>query len=315
MRTIKQLGIAGLSQQLAPLILAPHLACKQHDDLDFDTHYQLGGNGFYLHDEGGGTGVRQNMAAWMRRRGRRDELVLILQICHGHDETTSDIARSRFSKSNIIRDIREHLDLLETDHLDLVVLGGDNDRIPASPIMDALESERSAGRVRGYGTGNWTAARIHEANAYATANGYAGFSFIMTSEASLAIPTAPTREGYVPFDLSMSSLAESASLPVFAWISDFNHPLFIPSANPSSDNPQVNRWFTPPNRELLKRAQALGMKYGLDERQINVAYILNQPFPTAGIYYQDIDPRPQDYFRVLESEIPREELMRLKGGH
>ena len=312
---MKPISIQGCRHLISPLIIGPHCVSKVHDDKDFDGFVELGGNCFYLHGEGGETQTRKNLASWIKRLGIRDDLVLFFQICHGHDEVASVLETSRFSPKSVSDDIEENLNLLETHHLDLVVLGGDNENIPAAEIIDVLEAERAQGRISAYGTFNWSPARIQEAQDYAASKELVGFSFVNTTELSLATPTSAVWEGYTPFDASMKRLVTQKQLPVLTWASDFNQSFFIPreiNRDSVPEDRRLNRWYTDENFAIRERATALGAKYGLNLRQTNVAYLLNQDFPTAVMFYQDHDPSAQEYFAASSSAIRRQELQELR---
>ena len=96
------------------------------------------------------------------------------------------LEESRFSPKSVSHDIEENLNLLEIDYLDLVVLGGDNENIPAAEIINVLEAEKARGRISAYGPFNWSPARIQEAQDYAENKELVGFSFVNTTELSLA---------------------------------------------------------------------------------------------------------------------------------
>ena len=313
---MERVSIQGCRHPIAPLIIGSHGYAKEHEDKDFDEFVELGGNCIHMHGEGGETISRKNVASWIERRNNRDKMVLLFQICHGHDETTSRLAESRFSPMCVANDIEENLALLKTDYLDLVVLGGDNERIPASDIIEVLEAEKSRGRIHAYGIFNWSPVRIDEAQHYASSQGCTGISFVHTTELSLAIPTSPVWEDYIPFDAAMREVVMRRTLPVLAWTSDFNQSFFIPGATDRDTVPEdrrLSRWFTDENFMVIEKAKSLGTRHNLNERQVNVAYVLNQNFPTAALFYQDHDPRAQEYFEVLHSTLERHELRALRA--
>ena len=122
-------------------------------------------------------------------------------------------------------------------------------------------------------------------------------------------------EGYTPFDASMRGLITQKQLPVLAWTSDFNQSFFIPREINRDSVPKdrrLNRWYTDENFAIREKAAALGAKYNLNVRQINVAYLLNQDFPTAVMCYQDHDLSAQEYFAAINSAIRKQELEELR---
>ena len=113
----------------------------------------------------------------------------------------------------------------------------------------------------------------------------------------------------------MRGLITQKQLPVLAWTSDFNQSFFIPKEINRDSVPKdrrLNRWYTDENFAIREKATALGAKYNLNVRQVNVACLLNQDFPTAIMYYQDHDPSAQEYFAAIDSAIRRQELDELQ---
>lgn len=311
---MKKIKITGSKKLISPLIIGAHCYYKEHSDDDFDQFVTQGGNCIHMHGEGGEVISRTNVSNWMQRRKNRESLSLIFQICHGHEESTDDIEKSRFSKSNVSDDIEENLSLLKTDYLDLVILGGDNEKIPVNEIIDVVENERSKGRMHAYGVFNWKPERIKDAQRYAASINRSGISFINTTELSLGTPLSPIWENYIPFNDSMLELVATENIPVIAWVSDFNQSFFIPDSarvDNIPDDRRQNRWYTEHNFKILSKIRNSEFNSSLNERQVNVNFILNQRFPTAGIFYQDFDPPSIEYFGALNNQISREELENL----
>ena len=60
-------------------------------------------------------------------------------------------------------------------YIDLYMLHRDDPVIPVSTIIDYLNKEIGAGRIRAIAASNWQPQRIIDANAYASEHGLAGF--------------------------------------------------------------------------------------------------------------------------------------------
>ena len=162
---------------------------------------------------------------------------------------------SRFSPKSVSDDIEENLNLLDTDHLDLVVLGGDNENIPAADIIDVLEAEkRKVEFCLRYI--QLVVCKDPRIPGYAANKELVGLSFVNTTELSLATPTSAVWEGYTPFDASMKGLVTQRQLPVLAWASDFNQSFFMPRGIKRDSVPEdrrLNRWYTDENLRFAKR--------------------------------------------------------------
>ena len=104
------------------------------------------------------------MGRWMELRGNREDVVIIGKSAH------PDGARKRVTAADISQDIRESLERLRTDYMDLHLLHRDDPSVPVGPIVEELNAQREAGRIRAFGGSNWQPARIQEANDYADAH-------------------------------------------------------------------------------------------------------------------------------------------------
>ena len=81
----------------------------------------------------------------------------------------------RLSRGEILHDVEASLRNLRTDVIDVYWLHRDDPSRPVAEIIDVLDELVDAGKIRCYGCSNWSAQRIAEAQAYATAKGVSGF--------------------------------------------------------------------------------------------------------------------------------------------
>ena len=84
------------------------------------------------------------------------------------------VPRPRLSPEELKTDLDESITRLRTDSIDLYMLHRDDPVIPVSTIIDYLNTEIGAGRIRAIAASNWQPERIIEANTYAEENGLAG---------------------------------------------------------------------------------------------------------------------------------------------
>ena len=84
--------------------------------------------------------------------------------------------RTRINREEIVADLDESLRTLELDHIDFYWLHRDRPEIPVEEIVDILEEQVKAGKIRWYGGSNYALTRLQAADAYAKANGLQGFS-------------------------------------------------------------------------------------------------------------------------------------------
>lgn len=109
---------------------------------------------------------------WMKAEGNRDKVIVSTK---GGHPLLESMNVSRLSNDEIIKDMDESLLALQTDYIDLYFLHRDDESIPASVLVDVLEDQVKAGKIRYYGCSNWSLKRVKEAADYAKSRGYKGF--------------------------------------------------------------------------------------------------------------------------------------------
>jgi len=110
---------------------------------------------------------------WMKEHRCRSQITLSAKGCHDKVLVPTNNALTcirdipHLDKEAIINDIETSLMNLQTDYLDIFTLHKDNLVVPISEIMDTLQAQKDAGKIRAYGCSNWTIKRQQEAYAYA----------------------------------------------------------------------------------------------------------------------------------------------------
>ena len=110
---------------------------------------------------------------WLNQRGKRSSVVISTKGAHPNVAT---MHVPRFSNAEIQEDLDDSLRTLNTDYIDLYFLHRDDVSRPVEEIIEFLELNVKAGKIRYYGCSNWKLERIKEANAYAKSRGFQGFS-------------------------------------------------------------------------------------------------------------------------------------------
>ena len=93
---------------------------------------------------------------WLKRRGRRGDVVLITKV--GKCES-----RKGLSAANIRAAVEDSLRRLQTDYLDVYFAHLDDKNIPLEETLEAFARLIAAGKVRTIGASNYTAARLEAA--------------------------------------------------------------------------------------------------------------------------------------------------------
>ena len=114
----------------------------------------------------------KTIGEWLARSGTRGRVILATKGAHPRLDAMD---APRLSRGEILHDVEASLRNLRTDVIDVYWLHRDDPSRPVAEIIDVLDELVDAGKIRCYGCSNWSAQRIAEAQAYATAKGVSGF--------------------------------------------------------------------------------------------------------------------------------------------
>lgn len=318
MTQIAKFHYSSLGRDLSRLMANPSSANPETHVAGSDLYHRLGGNCLYLHGEGDETHSRQTTGRWLRERGLRDHFFLTTQACHdGWDEVNSRPI-DRFTSEAVLEDVARDLELLQTDRIDLVGLA-DRPLSPVEPVLIALAGEIAVGRVGNYGLSSWSADRVQQAIDCANRRGLPCPAALFTTELALPRATESLWPEYPSFDSQLQEIAERHSLTVLAHVEDFNlgQCLFMEKESPPPWRAHwIDRWDHLANESLVRRVQSFAAARGLTTREVNLSYVLNQPFPVIGIVSLPtlLNDRGGEYVRASGVRLSEDELRSLRGG-
>ena len=213
---MRQRLFAPLGRELSTLVLGTDALRELDAEPAYellDTWVELGGNVLDTAREYGA--AERHIGRWLQDRGLRDEVVVVTKGGHP-DETTW---RSRLGADELQRDLRESLDALGADAVDVYLLHRDDPARPAGTVVETLNGQRAAGHIRVFGASNWTCARLGEAEAFAAAHGLESFG-CSSLQLSLAVPReAPWRGTVGAHAWASRAWHAQRQLPLLAWSS------------------------------------------------------------------------------------------------
>jgi aryl-alcohol dehydrogenase-like predicted oxidoreductase len=229
------------------------------------------------------------LGRWLRRRGVRDEVVILGKGAHPYD------GRNRVTPEDIAADLHESLDRLQVDQIDLYVLHRDDPAVPVGPLVAALNEHQRAGKIGAFGGSNWSTARLAAANAYAAEHGLAPMR-VSSPNFSLAAQVTPPWAGCLsisgPAGASERAWYAARGMPILPWSSlagGFFSGRFrrdnLDTFDAYLDKVCVTAYASEENFQRLERAAALGGRIGLTVPQVAMAYVMSQPmtvFPLVG---------------------------------
>lgn len=292
---ISQLVIGGM-------VLSPY--DQEHGYSMLDAFFGSGGNAIDTSYSYGGGDSERHIGMWMRKRKNRQTVLLIDK--GGHPSPA--VPRPRLSPEELSATLRESLSRLQTDYIDLYLLHRDDPRIPVSTIIDFLNQEIGAGRIRAIGASNWELERVQQANDYAAQRGLKGF-VMNSNHLSLAVPMEPMWPGAMAVSKAEWDWHRSTQFPLMPWSSQargFFSGRFSPENRENAN--MVRVYYNPQNFERLERACELGQRKGYSAIQIALAFVLHQPFPVFPLIGPENLEELNSSIGALEIELSSDEM-------
>ena len=249
---------------------------QNQSDALLDAFVEAGGNFFdsahcYSFWLPGGNGQSEiGIGDYVRRRGLEGAVIASKGGHPGADNYRR--VEKYLSPERIGADIDDSLGRLQTDSIALYYLHRDDPQTPVSEIMDALNAEVKRGRIQYLGASNWDVKRIEAANTYARQNNLSAF-VISEPRWSLAASSsgADLVDLNVPGQIEWHQKSGLAVAP------------YSPAAGGFFAAREGGDYATPSNLERRARAQELARKYDVTPNGINLAWLLNHPFPVFPI--------------------------------
>src|SRR5687768_4390565 len=226
----------------------------------------------------GALGEPERLLGRFARRDQRDKIVVATK--GGHPAIKGYERPTNASWLDVIRtDIRDSLDRMQLDRIDLYFLHRDDARVPVTEIIDCLAAEVAAGRIRYIASSNWSSKRFAAANAYAQRAGKPGFvaSQPMWNLAHFIPPQS--------WDHTHQVLNDDPAEIEWYVQNDFPAVPFAPTANggfadPSRLKKQYDNAIT---RRRLQASEAIAREIGASANQVALAWLRQHPFPVVPI--------------------------------
>ncbi|MDF2669876.1 MAG: aldo/keto reductase [Paenibacillus sp.] len=272
--------IKGIEQPIAQLIMGtdyfnPSIQEKVNSILD--SYIGIGGNTLDTAYVYSGGNSERAVGNWLTERGNREQVIVLTK--GGHPNQNGN----RINKAAIAEELEISLERLQTGYTDLYALHRDDTDVPVGEIIEILNEHIESGRIKAIGGSNWSHQRLQEANDYAAAHGLIGFSF-SSPNLSLAKPKEAFWAGCISADADACKWHEATQIPLLSWSSQargFFTGRFTPDNLENEDLVRV--FYSDANWERYNRAQKMAADKGFTTIQIALAYVLNQPFPSAAL--------------------------------
>ena len=212
------------------------------------------------------------------------------------------------SRGHIMDSVKASLDRLQTDHIDLYQIHGNDTVTPIDETLRALDDLVSQGLVRYIGVSNWAAWKIAKALGASEAKGYARFE---TLQAYYTIAGRDLERELVP-------LLTSEQLGLMVW-SPLAGGLLSGKFGPGSNNDTSSRRatfdFPPVNRdrawECVAVMREVGEAHGVSVARVALAWLLAKPHVMSVIIGAKTVEQLDDNLAAVDLTLTLEDMERL----
>jgi 1-deoxyxylulose-5-phosphate synthase len=248
---------------------------------------------------------------WLERSGRRSEMVVLGKGAHHNNQTLE----RRVTPEAIHEDIETSLREMRLETIDIYILHKDDTDAEVGPLVEALNEEAQAGRIKVFGGSSWSHQRIAEANAYADAHEMQKFT-VSSPNLALAVPNEPMWIGCVSIagDAEAQAWYQQTGTPVFAWsaqargfFSGRYGPDLTEGATTDAQN-VIRTYYSDANWERFRRADELAELKGCTLRQIALAWVLHSPLEVYALIGPATVAELDDCLGALDVELTPDEV-------
>ncbi len=253
------------------------------------------------------------LGKWLKERGTRDQMIVATKGAHPE---LSSMHISRMAPADICHDVDTSLKNLQTEIIDLYWLHRDDPKRPVEEIIDTLNTQVQAGKIRHFGASNWQTARLKAANDYANRQGLQGFvanqplwNIGVIDFAAIGDPTLAM------MDETMWQYHKETGLAAIPYSAQANG-LFNKMAQGRSDMIKPNTLRIYPsakNQQRFQHIQQLMQETGLSATQIVLGYLTAQPFATIPIVGCQNLAQLQDSLTAGEVQLSPEQIKFLES--
>lgn len=212
------------------------------------------------------------------------------------------------SRGHIMDGVKESLERLQTDHIDLYQIHASDFITPIDETLRALDDLVSEGLVRYIGVSNWAAWKIAKALGISEAKGYARFE---TLQAYYSIAGRDLERELVP-------LMNEEKLGLMVWsplAGGYLSGKYGPGAEKANDSRRLSFDFPPVNVEradaCIAAMREVGAAHGVSVARVALAWLLAKPHVMSVIIGAKNTTQLDDNLAAAELVLTPEEVAKL----
>ncbi len=227
------------------------------------------------------------LGAWMHLSGRRNRSGVLLATKGAHPDL-AHMQVGRLSPAEIQADVEESLRFLQTETIDLYWLHRDDTTRPVEEIIDTLEAQAQAGKIRYYGCSNWRLERLQAAQLYSARRARSGFVGVQNLW-SLAKPNLDVlrqRDATLAvMDDDLWQYHRQTGLAAIPYTSQANGLFQKMDTGGTARLPAdlARLYLSPETEGRYQRLKILSQQTGLTTTQIGLGWLTSQPFATCPV--------------------------------
>ncbi len=240
------------------------------------------------------------IGAWLKRSGRRDDVLIATKVGYQEPLTTANIARG--AEASLRR--------LGTDRIDLYYAHKDDAATPLAESLGAFDRLVREGKVRALGGSNYSAERLAQALAVSEREGLARFT-VLQPEYNLM------RRGEFEGPLQQLCVERGIGvLPYFGLASGFLTGKYRSDADfgKSVRGGRMSAYLNPRGMRVLAALDEVAGETGASQAQVALAWLAAQPAVAAPIASATDPVQLDDLLGVLSLELTRAQVERLSSA-
>lgn len=256
----------------------------------------------------------KTIGRWMKSRGVRQRITLATK---GGNEFLDRDYVPRVNPKDVLSDLNESLQYLQTDVIDLYYLHRDDPAQPVGVLLEFLNDQVKAGKIRYFACSNWKTSRMEEAKRYAAEHGLRGFvadqSFWNAAVRAKA-PFGVSRLGWMNMGRYLFHLKSNMAMIPYQ-SQAYGLYQIIHSDTLDQMNPDFRSFYKiPDSLQRYQRMRRIMDEANLSITQVVLGYLISQPFTTIPVVGCQNPAEVRDSFKAGDVQLSLEQIRFIETG-